>query len=300
MRVYRGLNMSEFSKMTISFYDGKTNGVRECVLDTASLTAYVVPREYFSDAKGLATEYKWNKYGVYFLVREEEGVIKQIYVGQTMQGIGRLESHYKNKKFWNKAFLFLGNKSPYSLDVIKELEAYAISELLKLNRYDVENQQGRNIIETNSKLIRESYQNIKFIMVSFGYDFTKKIENKVKDRTLSGTIKKNIQIPSLPSGDMKVGKFIQTAMKNLSEAGYVFTKEMLENACSKEWSSQNIKTYMPFLRLVTGVETPINDESGRQRYYKNVYSFGKIKVLLTKELREKNRDYFIKWYALLK
>ena len=40
--------------------------------------------------------------GIYYLINDEDGAISRLYVGQTKQGIARLDDHNAKKDFWNK------------------------------------------------------------------------------------------------------------------------------------------------------------------------------------------------------
>ena len=52
--------------------------------------------------------------------------IAQIYIGQTRNGIIRLDDHNRSKDFWNKAIMFLAESRTFTLDMISGLEKFAI------------------------------------------------------------------------------------------------------------------------------------------------------------------------------
>ena len=65
--------------------------------------------------------------GIYYLINEDEdNNIAQIYIGQTRNGIIRLDDHNRSKDFWNKAIMFLAESRTFTLDMISGLEKFAI------------------------------------------------------------------------------------------------------------------------------------------------------------------------------
>lgn len=137
------------------------------------MTTYVIPRPLLSEAKKISNI---DRPGIYYLISENDDTqIAQIYVGQTCNGVGRLDDHNRSKDFWNKAILFLADNKTFSLDMISGLEAYAIKQATEAKRYRVENTVNPRyeIDEYDLSLIEEVYEEIKFIMATLGY----KMEN---------------------------------------------------------------------------------------------------------------------------
>lgn len=60
-----------------------------------------------------------NRPGIYYLINEDDGnKIVQLYIGQTRNGIARLDAHNRSKDFWNKAIMFLAESKTFTLDMI--------------------------------------------------------------------------------------------------------------------------------------------------------------------------------------
>lgn len=110
----------------------------------------------------------------------------------------------------------------------------------------------------------------------------------------------NVEIPELPDINLKVGKFIKQAMTNLSESGYRFSEEQLKRLSSKEWSNKTFGINYPFLKYYNPEETKGHYLDGYQRFYADIFTFGTLKVYITKELFDKTKNRFIEWYKLLK
>ena len=146
------------------YCDGNPNGIRIIQRKLSTIKAYVIPRDLLSAAKEITDI---NRPGIYYLINEaDDNIIVQLYVGQTRNGISRLDDHHRKKDYWNKAIMFLSDSSTFSLDMISGLEKYAIKNACLSNRYKVENGvvPKFNIGKYEMSLVEEAYQEIQFIM----------------------------------------------------------------------------------------------------------------------------------------
>lgn len=165
--------MSISKKLEIIYHNGQPDGIRSIRRHLSTMTIYVIPRPLLSEAKKLTGIHRP---GIYYLIGEtDDNKIAQIYVGQTRNGVGRLDDHNRSKDFWNKAIMFLADNKTFSLDMISGLEAFAIGKAIEAKRYEVENTVNPKyeIDEYDLPLIEEVYEEIKFIMATQGY----KMEN---------------------------------------------------------------------------------------------------------------------------
>jgi len=161
--------MAVSKKLETIYYNGQPDGIRSIRRHLSTMTTYVVPRTLLSEAKKISGI---NRPGIYYLISEnDENKIAQIYVGQTRNGVVRLDDHNRSKDFWNKAIMFLADNKTFSLDMISGLEAYAISKAHDSKRYKVENSVNPKyeIDEYDLPLIEEVYEEIQFIMATQGY-----------------------------------------------------------------------------------------------------------------------------------
>lgn len=161
--------MAISKKLEIIYHNGQPDGIRSIRRHLSTMTTYVIPRPLLSDAKKLTGI---NRPGIYYLISEtDENRIAQIYVGQTRNGVSRLDDHNRSKNFWNKAIMFLADNKTFSLDMISGLEAYAINKASESKRYKVENAVNPKyeVDEYDLPLIEEVYEEIKFIMATQGY-----------------------------------------------------------------------------------------------------------------------------------
>ena len=156
-------------KLEIIYHNGQPDGIRSIRRHLSTMTTYVIPRPLLAEAKKITGI---NRPGIYYLINEnDENKIAQIYIGQTRNGVVRLDDHNRSKDFWNKAIMFLADSKTFSLDMISGLEEYAIMKAHQSNRYKVENsvKPKYEIDEYDLPSIEEMYEEIQFIMATQGY-----------------------------------------------------------------------------------------------------------------------------------
>lgn len=161
--------MAISKKLETIYHNGQPDGIRSIRRHLSTMTTYVVPRPLLSEAKKLTGI---NRPGIYYLISEnDDNKIAQIYIGQTRNGVARLDDHNRSKDFWNKAIMFLADNKTFSLDMISGLEAFAINKAHESKRYKVENSVNPKyeIDEYDLPLIEEVYEEIQFIMATQGY-----------------------------------------------------------------------------------------------------------------------------------
>ena len=161
--------MAISKKLEIIYHNGQPDGIRSIRRHLSTMTTYVIPRPLLSEVKKLSGI---NRPGIYYLISEnDDNKIAQIYIGQTRNGVVRLDDHNRSKDFWNKAIMFLADNKTFSLDMISGLEAYAIAKAHDSKRYKVENSVNPKyeIDEYDLPLIEEVYEEIQFIMATQGY-----------------------------------------------------------------------------------------------------------------------------------
>lgn len=192
--------MAASKKLEIIYHDGQPDGIRSVRRHLSTVTTYVIPRTMLSEAKSISGI---NRPGIYYLINEDEdNNIAQIYVGQTRNGISRLDDHNRSKEFWNKAILFLADNKTFSLDIISGLEEYAISKAWESKRYKIENsvKPKFEIDEYDLVSIEEIYDEIRFVMATLGYKLDN-IQENTKDSQILHTTRNGINAFGVYSGD---------------------------------------------------------------------------------------------------
>ena len=160
--------MGRSKRLEVIFHNGEPEGIRIYMRHLSTIKAFVVPRIFLNDAKTLTDI---DNPGVYFLINDEAGSLSKIYIGQTQNGIARLDQHKVIKDFWNKAILFLADSEHFNLNILSGLEKFAIQKAIDANRYDMDNKAvpKYKISEYDMPLIEEIYEEIEFIMGVLGY-----------------------------------------------------------------------------------------------------------------------------------
>lgn len=161
--------MAISKKLEMIYHNGQPDGIRSIRRNLSTMTTYVIPRPLLSEAKNISGI---NRPGIYYLINEDDGnKIVQLYIGQTRNGIARLDDHNRSKDFWNKAIMFLAESKTFTLDMISGLEKFAIIKAQKSKRYKVENNvvPKYEIDEYDLAAVEEIYDEIQFIIATQGY-----------------------------------------------------------------------------------------------------------------------------------
>lgn len=209
--------MAISKKLEIIYHNGQPDGIRSIRRHLSTMTTYVVPRPLLSEAKKLSGI---SRPGIYYLISEnDDNKIAQIYIGQTRNGVSRLDDHNRSKDFWNKAIMFLADSKTFSLDMISGLEAYAIGKAHDSKRYKVENSVNPKyeIDEYDLPLIEEVYEEIQFIKFSVD-EILKRDKTSldifwIKDKSLA-------DLDNLPNPDVLADDIIenlQSALESFQE-----------------------------------------------------------------------------------
>lgn len=161
--------MAISKKLEMIYHNGQPDGIRSIRRNLSTMTTYVIPRPLLSEAKNISGI---NRPGIYYLINEDDGnKIVQLYIGQTRNGITRLDDHNRSKDFWNKAIMFLAESKTFTLDMISGLEKFAIIKAQESKRYKVENNivPKYEIDEYDLAAVEEIYEEVQFIMATQGY-----------------------------------------------------------------------------------------------------------------------------------
>ena len=192
--------MAISKKLETIYHNGRPDGIRSIRRNLSTMSTYVIPRSLLSEAKNISGIHRP---GIYYLINEnDENRIAQIYIGQTRNGIDRLDDHNRSKDFWNKAIMFLAESKTFTLDMISGLEKFAIIKAQESNRYKVEN----NIIpkyeidEYDFDSVEEIYDEIQFIMATQGYKMND-AKSEINDSEIFHTTRNGITAFGIYDGE---------------------------------------------------------------------------------------------------
>ena len=90
--------MTISKKLETIYHNGQPDGIRSIRRNLSTMTTYVIPRPLLSEAKSISGI---TRPGIYYLINEsDDNRIAQIYIGQTRNGINRLDDHNRSKDFY--------------------------------------------------------------------------------------------------------------------------------------------------------------------------------------------------------
>ena len=243
--------MARSKRLEVIFHNGEPEGIRIYMRNLSTIKAFVVPRIYLNEAKKLTDI---DNPGVYFLINDEAGSLSKIYIGQTQNGIARLDQHNAKKDFWNKAILFLADSEHFTLNILSGLEKFAIQKAIDANRYDMDNKAvpKYKITEYDMPLIEEIYEEIEFIMGVLGYRM-----NDTSDQTLQAaftTSRRGIvamgsytgdQFDLLAGSEIDMSKPVHIASYNSKRQEYLKDKTIVQKDDGKYYLTKVLSFKSP-------------------------------------------------------
>ena len=301
-------------------YDGELNGVIR--IEDSNWNAgelFSAPRDSVSD---LLKTGACNKYGVYLLLSSN-----MVYIGQSSDLAKRLAQHIAGKDWWESVVILTTKDDSLNHSDIDYLENVLIEKAFAIKKLDCDNRKSGNPpkvdifrkvylgqyldealflmqligvkIFVEEKSIRKGQKRKKKIVQPtlniVGSEKPEEITDKCSNKRLI------VNIPPLPDNQLKAGKYIKTAMENLSKAGYVFSDDMLAKLCSD--SSMNkvlgMQRNLPFLKIYDANNPQGHMIEGRPRYYSTPITFGTVSVYLNSQIYETDKEPFAKWYLSL-
>lgn len=288
--------------------DGEANGRIKVSISNWTGLGYKIPRERLLDCKEMP---ELSQSSVYFLFGKSLSGNDPVYIGQAgirKSGGGiltRLLEHASNpdKDYWTEAVVFTTSNNSFGPTELSFLENKFCNMAIQAKRYDVKNAVDPtpgNITEEKESELEEFADYSQLILGALGYKVFDPIETppKAPPLPISSTYSTKKK-PPLPSHSLKIGKYIRTAMRQLSESGYVFSESEIEKMCTSEWTSEIFHTKKAFMRNVVDESTTTTDSAGNMRFWNEKFVFGEATVFISKEWYPKHYSLFDSWYNSL-
>ena len=101
--------------------------------------------------------------------------------------------------------------------------------------------------------------------------------------------------------EMNIGAYVREKMRQLSDSGFIFTEQQLRDICDIQWSNENLKheEQYPFATIVDR-PFPFNDlVNDEDRYWDQIFPFGDVNLIISKNWHECSRVSFDKWLSTL-
>lgn len=100
----------------------------------------------------------------------------------------------------------------------------------------------------------------------------------------------------------KIGEYVRIKMRELSKSGFTFSDSDIEVMQEKSWTKKVLGLDYAFIRIYNenySITEQMKDELGYNRYWKEIFNFGKYKLFLTSQWFERDRSSFDNWYNKL-
>lgn len=275
--------------------DGEVDGRIKVSISNWNCVAWKLPRVMLENCKDIV---ELNHSGIYFLFGPNQVYVGQADVRSSGEGIGkRIADHFADrlKDSWDEVVILTREANTLGLTDISFLENYFYERVTKAGRYEVLNnltpRPGTVTIEKKCEL-EEYAESAEMIIGMLGYRVFEKVQHRSPDRNRG-------ILPELPSSSMKIGDFVSTAMKNLSDAGFDFSQDEINAMCTIEWSKRVFHLTYPFMRQYEEGKRNHIWQDGYQRFWAKPYTFGSIQMLVSSQWFDKQYDDFKKWYKSL-
>lgn len=283
-------------------YDGTLNGVTN-ISNSAweSGKMYSAPRESIND---LISKADCKRYGVYLLLSEQ-----QVYVGQASDLERRTRQHLTDKDWWRQVILMTTKDDSFNASDIDYLESKLIVLAETAGTLDSDNKKKGNpqkVDEFRQAELEQYLEEALFLLDLIGvrvFKKTKRVSSKalgIESKSIVVSAAANNEtLPPLPNNDKKIGSFVYEAMQRLSECGFTFTPQQIDEMTTPQWSMKHFHTQKPFMKRYIPGQTDNKGTDGYIRFKSQPYTFGTIQVYVSKEWYEPQRQYFIDWYNSL-
>ena len=305
--------MARGKVISVYLIDGVANGKIKATITNWNGIAYKIPRGLLDECKELEA---FKQSGVYFLFGNNMVYVGQAEVRKNGKGIYQRILDHENDKYkdcWDEVVIFTRKDNSLGRTDISYLENRFYNKALEAGRFHVQNGNEPTIgtvTEEKESELEEYIDQAELVLGALGYKvFEPRIISEPVGENNSEETPQGKKIPDLPEGVIGVGDFILQTMKNLEASGYIFSDEQMQMLlnpaeCNKKELFNLQNSNVAFFKLYNPDEEKPHYLNGMQRYYtpkKVILTFGKYKVLLTKEWYEKynHRELFTKWYKNL-
>jgi hypothetical protein len=100
----------------------------------------------------------------------------------------------------------------------------------------------------------------------------------------------------------KIGEYVRIKMRELSNSRFTFSDSDIDVMQEKSWTKKVLGLDYELIRIYNekyDISEQIKDELGYNRYWKELFNFGKYKILLNSQWFERYRGSFDEWYNKL-
>lgn len=296
----------------INFYlmDGDANGKIKATITNWIGVAYKIPRAMLCECREFEA---FSRSGVYLLFGTNCVYIGQAEVRSSGEALfRRVNEHIQDRlsEAWDEVVIFTTRDNILGRTDISFLEHYLFDRATQVSRYRVLNSNTPSpgtVTEEKRCELEEYADSAELILSMLGYKVFEpsatirdtQITELPREPYLPPQLKLAHTVPPLPDGKLKIGEYVYQTLRNLGESGYEFSDEAIDMMCTSEWAVKTFHTGKPFMKRYIAGKTDNKGDDGLIRYLSDPFTFGRVKVYISKEWYERQRSYFIAWYHTL-
>lgn len=184
--------MARGKVITTHLRTGDPNGIRTVFISNKICEMIVFPKSEFEMVSQLEES---SRPALYILLGEDENGAAQAYIGETTNGIKRINNHKAHKLFWNKCLMFVAKDESINKADVQYLERKAIDLATDCARYGVMNEQsGKEISLSNYQIdiMEEFFDDVRLLASFIGcpiFEKQEKIHTKKGDNLFHITVR---------------------------------------------------------------------------------------------------------------
>ena len=158
--------MARGKVITTHLRTGDPNGIRTVFISNKICEMIVFPKSEFEQVGKLEES---SRPALYILLGEDENGSAQAYIGESTNGLKRINNHKTNKLFWNKCLMFVAKDESINMADVQYLERRAMELAIDCARFGVMNEQsGKEISLSNYQIdIMEEFFDDVRLLASF-------------------------------------------------------------------------------------------------------------------------------------
>ena len=115
--------MARGKVITTHLRTGEPNGIRTVFISNKICEMIVFPKSEFEMVSKLDES---SRPALYILLGEDENGVAQAYIGETTNGVQRINNHKNHKLFWNKCLMFVAKDNSINKADVLYLERKSI------------------------------------------------------------------------------------------------------------------------------------------------------------------------------
>lgn len=178
--------------ITTHLRTGDPNGIRTVFISNKICEMIVFPKSEFDMVSQLEES---SRPALYILLGEDENGTAQTYIGETTNGVKRINNHKAHKLFWNKCLMFVAKDDSINKADVQYLERQAIDLATDCSQYGVMNeQQGKEISLSNYQrdIMDEFFDDVRLLSSFIGcpiFEKQEKTKTKVGENLFHITVR---------------------------------------------------------------------------------------------------------------